>query len=116
DLVAAVLVRDIKTEEPKYLHRLDKRVRVLVAVFQLCGDGNDFALHKIANGLRNHLLMFGQFNHNSVSSLMRRKNTKTQRHKEGRNTRSTKGTKSFGYLSCAFCASCVPSLFVSFRY
>ena len=44
-------------------HRLDKRVRILVAVLEFCGDRNNVTLDKIPNRLRDHSLMFAEFNH-----------------------------------------------------
>ncbi len=63
DFAAAVLLGDIEAEEAERLHRLDERVRVLVAVFHAGGNRNDLAIDELADRPRNQLLFLVQLEH-----------------------------------------------------
>jgi len=57
DLAAAVGVGNIEPEQSERLHRLDQRMRVLVAVLHRRRDRHHVALHELADGLRDELLL-----------------------------------------------------------
>ena len=73
DSAAVKFLRDVEAEESQALHRLDQRVRILTPMLHAGGHGKDFAFHKIAHGPRDHLLLFGEFEHGFSSRSACRK-------------------------------------------
>jgi len=57
---AAVLLRDHQAEDPHLLHALDDVRRVLVAVLELGGDGQDLLLDELAHQLDELVLFLGE--------------------------------------------------------
>ncbi len=63
DVAAAVLLGDVEAEQAQRLHRLDERVRVLVAVFHARGNRDHFAIDELADRPRDQLLLLVQLEH-----------------------------------------------------